>query len=111
MLFSNQYSADIAVAIIYSSHIPEGERYAREIAVELNDSFENLCSKTKNHEPVLKGKIAAYSEQEFTMLDLRQHIEYKVDYLSHKSNQGGSGLDVSLIETTSRSGMFSSSLQ
>lgn len=35
--------------------------------------------------PLLKGKIAAYSEQEFTTLDLRQHIEYKLDYLSHKS--------------------------
>lgn len=57
---------------------------AHKIAKSLIENFETLIDKSKAFGPVLLQKCKAYSEREFTLYDLRRHIEYRLEHLSNR---------------------------
>ena len=46
-------------------------------------------AKTEDLGPVVLRHCEAYSEQEFTLRDLREMIEYRLEYLSYRMDPEG----------------------
>jgi len=75
---------ELWVYIVYLVNNEHAAKDAQKIANLLKDTFNTLIDKTKAFGPVLLQKYAAHSEQEFTLYDIRRHIEYSLEHLSNR---------------------------
>ncbi len=74
---------DLNISIVYTIDVPEAEAAASAIAEDISSRFNDLVVKTAAGGVVL-GTCDAYSEEEFTLYDIRQHVEFRLDYLSNR---------------------------
>jgi hypothetical protein len=75
---------EFSLYIIYPVGNKKAAEDAHDIAEALNANFDKLISKTNALGQVQLDESLAYSEAEFTLHDLRRHIEYKLEYLSNR---------------------------
>lgn len=80
---------DFSLFIIYSTNNPEYETAAKLIADEVKQKFTNLLKKTTHLGHVHLLACEAYSEEEFTLADMRRNIHYRFEYLSYKTDPHG----------------------
>ncbi len=74
---------DLDISIVYTIDVPEAEDAASAIADDINHRFDELVDKASAGGVVL-GSCDAYSEEEFTLRDIRQHVEFRLDHLSNR---------------------------
>ena len=75
--------------IVYSIEDRAFEGTARAIATELKEKFFKLMSKTSDNGNLDLRDCEAYSEEEFTLKDLRSNLQYRLEYLSHRTDPPG----------------------
>lgn len=80
---------DFSLFIIYSIDNIEYEKEARSLANQIKEKFMQFSTKTALLGTVRLLECEAYSEQEFTLRDMRQNIQYRFDYLSHRTDPHG----------------------
>lgn len=80
---------ELWVNIIYVTDKPEYELLAEKMAQDLQAKFPQLLEKTKSFGRVDLKRCEAVSELEFTLRDMRETEEYRLDYLSYRSNPPG----------------------
>ena len=83
---------DLDISIVYTIDSPDAETAASAIADEVSERFAGLVTKSGAGGVVL-GVCEAVSEEEFTLRDIRQHVEYRLDYLSNRAFPDGVELD------------------
>lgn len=86
---SPEESYEFWLYVVYSNDIPEHGVNATKIAEELKSNFGRLISKTAEKGSVDLRECKAYSEEEFTLSDLMSNIQYRFDYLSHRTDPSG----------------------
>lgn len=74
---------DLNISIVYTIDAPEAEAAATAIAEDISRRFDELVEKAAAGGVILGG-CDAYSEEEFTLHDIRQHVEFRLDYLSNR---------------------------
>lgn len=85
---------DFSLYIIYSTDNPEfGETEAQAVASQIKEKFTTILQNNTHLGSVHLLKCEAYSEEEFTIKDLRRNIQYRFEYLSHKTNPHGPVVD------------------
>jgi hypothetical protein len=80
---------ELSINIVY---ITDDESYAakaEKIAKDLKDKFLQLIDKTKDFGSVDLQRCEAVSEMEFTARDMRETVEYHLEYLSHRTEPPG----------------------
>lgn len=75
--------------IVYSTDDAAFADVATKTADALKGKFTDLISKTVDMGSVDLRDCEAYSEAEFTLLDLRSNIHYRFEYLSHRTDPPG----------------------
>lgn len=90
---SGEEPYELWIYIVYTTDDHTAGGHAESIARDLVSSFDKLLAKTGSSGSVVLVECAAYSEEEFTLRDLRDNIEYKMDYLSHAQSPAGPLLD------------------
>ncbi|WP_146218690.1 hypothetical protein [Halomonas sp. LBP4] len=83
---------DLDISIVYTIDSPEAEEAAIAIAGDVSQRFAELVEKAKAGGVVL-GQCSAYSEEEFTLHDIRHHVELRLDYLSNRAYPDGIELE------------------
>lgn len=87
--FSPEEPYELWIDIVY---ITDDESYAAkadEIATGLKAKFSQLLDKTKDYGAVDLRRCEAVSEMEFTMRDVREKVEYHLEYLSYRIDPTG----------------------
>jgi hypothetical protein len=82
-------SYELWLNIIYSIDNPAIEEDAKNLAASVRKKFHELMKAAADLGTVDLRHCEAYSEQEFTLRDLRDNIEYRLGYLSHRINAPG----------------------
>ena len=80
---------ELSINIVY---ITDDESYAakaEKIAKDLQDKFPQLLEKTKKFGTVELRRCEAVSEMEFTIRDMRETVEYHLEYLSYRTDPHG----------------------
>ncbi len=72
---------EVWLSVVYSTEHPEFEKAANDIAESLNN--------TKNLTGLDLIQCAAYSEEEFTLKDLREQVQYRAEHLSYRTDPHG----------------------
>jgi len=75
--------------IVYSGDNLAYEEDAKAIAEEVKNSFDELKKKSAAVGDIELIECEAYSEDEFTLKDVRNNIQYRFEYLSHRLNPPG----------------------
>jgi len=83
---------DLDICIVYTIDSPDADTAASAIADDVSERFAALVAKSGAGGVVL-GVCEAFSEEEFTLRDIRQHVEYRLDYLSNRAFPDGVELD------------------
>ncbi|ERS87949.1 hypothetical protein [Halomonas sp. PBN3] len=83
---------DLNISIVYTIEDPFAEDTAVGIAEDLAARFEGLVRQA-GAGPVVLGECAARSEEEFTLKDIREHVEFRLDYLSNRVYPDGVELE------------------
>lgn len=79
---------DLDISIVYTIDVPKAADAASAIADDISQRFNGLIEKTAAGGVEL-GTCAAYSEEVFTLRDIRQHVEFRLDYLSNRAFPDG----------------------
>jgi len=80
---------ELWINIVYTIDFPEAEQNAIDLADSVKEKFPDLMAKTEGFGPVELRYCKAFSEQEFTLRDLRETIEYRLEYLSYRMDPEG----------------------
>lgn len=83
---------DFILNIIYTIDIEGADKIAESIRQTVEERFEGLVKKQGHGEVHLVG-CNSYSEEEFTVHDMRTHIEYRLEHISHKAHPKDSQID------------------
>jgi len=83
---------DLNISIVYTVDKPEAADAACTIADDMTEYFGVLVKKA-GAGGVMLGECQAYSEEEFTLHDIRHYIELRLDYLSNRAYPDGVELD------------------
>lgn len=75
---------ELWLSIVYVTDEPEHAANAENIAQRLKTEFPLLLEKTKDSGTVDLRKCEAVSEIEFTLRDMRDTVEYNLEYLSYR---------------------------
>jgi hypothetical protein len=62
---------------------------SEDIAHSLETEFPKLLERTKDSGKVILRKCEAVSEMEFTLRDMRETVEYHLEYLSYRTEPSG----------------------
>jgi hypothetical protein len=62
---------------------------AESVASDLNTEFSNLLEKTKKNGTVDLRECKAISEMEFTLRNMRETVEYHLEYVSYRTDPTG----------------------
>jgi hypothetical protein len=80
---------ELSISIVYSIDKAEYREMAVNIASSLKKEFPNLLEKTKDSGTVDLRKCEAVSEMEFTVRDMRDTVEYRLEHLSYRTEPSG----------------------
>jgi hypothetical protein len=80
---------ELWINIVYITDDDRYEAMAEEIAAGLNAKFPKLLEKTKDCGSVDLQRCEAVSEMEFTIRDMRETVEYHLEYLSYRTEPPG----------------------
>jgi hypothetical protein len=75
--------------IVYITDQDEYRTMSLAIAQKLETAFPRLLEKTKESGKVILRKCEAVSEMEFTLRDMRETVEYHLEYLSYRIEPAG----------------------
>ncbi len=75
--------------IVYITDKSEYREMSEDIAQRLETEFPKLVEKTKDSGKVILCKCEAVSEMEFTLRDMRETIEYRLEHLSYRDEPSG----------------------
>lgn len=75
--------------IVYITDKDEYRVMAEEIAQRLKAEFPKLLAKTTGCGEVTLSQCEAFSEMEFTLRDMRETVEYHLEYLSYRTEPSG----------------------
>jgi hypothetical protein len=71
--------------IVYITDKDEYRAMSEDIAHSLETEFPKLLERTKDSGKVILRKCEAVSEMEFTLRDMRETVEYHLEYLSYRT--------------------------
>ncbi|NJM77453.1 MAG: hypothetical protein HC852_18810 [Acaryochloridaceae cyanobacterium RU_4_10] len=77
---------ELWINIIYVTDKPEHTPMAEKIAHSIESEFPKLMEKTKEYGKVDLRRCEAISEEEFTLRDMRETVEYHLEHLSHRTD-------------------------
>jgi hypothetical protein len=80
---------ELWISIIYIIDKPVYGKMAESVASDLNTEFSNLLEKTKKNGTVDLRECKAISEMEFTLRDMRETVEYHLEYVSYRTDPSG----------------------
>lgn len=83
---------DFFLSIVYTTDVPRAGEIAESIRKTVEEKFEGLVKK-QGHGKVSLAECDSYSEEEFTLRDMRTHIEYRLEHISHKAHPKNSQID------------------
>lgn len=83
---------DLNISIVYTIDDPLAEEAAAGIAKDIDSKFNGLVRQAGAGVVVL-GECSALSEEEFTLRDIREHVEFRLDYLSNREYPDGVELE------------------
>ncbi len=86
---SSEEPYEIWINIVYTIDDQEAGQNGVVLAKSIKEKFPGLMAKTEDLGPVVLRHCEAYSEQEFTLRDLREMIEYRLEYLSYRMDPEG----------------------
>ncbi|MCU7885462.1 MAG: hypothetical protein KZQ82_14820 [Candidatus Thiodiazotropha sp. (ex Lucinoma annulata)] len=75
--------------IVYAADEEKAEAVATKAAAQVNDKFHELIDNNKEAGNVELVHCKALSDEEFTMFDMRENIEYNIDHISLKVDPPG----------------------
>jgi hypothetical protein len=80
---------ELWISIVYIIDKTEYGAMAESVASDLNTEFSNLLEKTKKNGTVDLRECKAISEMEFTLRDMRETVEYHLEYVSYRTDPSG----------------------
>lgn len=76
---------EFSLSVVFSTDDPEAQEKASALVDDIKESFSGLISKAKKGDVILEV-CGSYSEEEFTLRDLRSNDNLRFDYISNKEN-------------------------
>lgn len=83
---------EFILSIVYTTDVQGAGEIAESIRQTVEEKFERLVKK-QGHGEVSLVECDSYSEEEFTLRDMRTHIEYRLEHISHKAHPKDSQID------------------
>jgi hypothetical protein len=80
---------ELWLSIVYITDKAEYGSMAQKIAQSMKTEFPKLLDKTKNNGTVDLRQCEAFSEEEFTLRDMRETVEYHIEHLSYRTDPPG----------------------
>lgn len=78
---------------VYTTDEPDAQANAQQISESLGKNFADLIKKNGDVGHIDLRACEAYSEEEFTLRDLRGNIEYRLDFISLRPKSAGPVID------------------
>lgn len=80
---------ELWLSIVYVTDEAEYGSMAQKMAQSLKTEFPKLLAKTKDSGTVDLRQCEAFSEEEFTLRDMRETVEYHIEHLSYRTDPPG----------------------
>lgn len=89
---SQENPYELFLNVVYTIDNPETADAADQIADTIKEKFSGLVKK-QNKGDVHLSNCISISEEEFTLLDMRSNIEYRLEHISHKAYPNTAEID------------------
>lgn len=86
---SPDQSYELWLYVVYATDEQEAQENAEQIAASLRENFSSFIDKNGDVGKIDLRECVAYSEEEFTLRDLRGNIEYRLDFISLRPKSAG----------------------